>query len=109
MEVLQNKKNNLLHREEVLISLDANVTPSKLIIVEDVSKHMKKPVGNIVIEKIDGRFGTKNVLVYAKIYDDEKSRHKFEVVSRKLKKKLVEEAKKATEAAASAVVAEGEQ
>jgi small subunit ribosomal protein S24e len=107
MEILQNKKNNLLHREEVVISLESKSTPSKNEVIKEVSEKMKKPAENIVIEKIDGKYGERKVKIYAKIYDELKFRDKFETIPRKIKKKIAEEAKKAAEAAKVAVPAEG--
>lgn len=98
MEILQNKKNNLMHREEIIVTLHSDITPSKIQIIERISEQMKKSPENIVVEKIQGSYGTRNVKVYAKVYDDLISKQKFEVVSRKTRKKSAEEAKKSAEA-----------
>ncbi|MFA6022640.1 MAG: hypothetical protein WC781_00975 [Candidatus Pacearchaeota archaeon] len=107
MEILQTKKNNLLHREEIVASLESEITPSKTQVTQMISDQLKKPVENIVIEKIESNFGTKNVRVNAKVYNDVQSKEKFETVTRKAKKKIAEEKKKAAEAA-KAVPAEGD-
>ncbi|MEK6890526.1 MAG: hypothetical protein AABX03_00130 [Nanoarchaeota archaeon] len=112
MEVIQKHKNHLLDREEVIVVVKEEITPSKNSLQEKIASHFKSSKENVVIEKIEGKFGKKEFTVYSKIYDNNKSREKFEVISKKqrdaIKKAAEETAKKAQEeAAASSETAEG--
>ncbi len=94
MQVLENKKNMLLNREELVATIQSEKTPSKIEILKIIANQLKKHEDQIVVEKIEGNFGNHEFLIKAKIYDDVKTKDKYEVVPRKVKKKRAEEAKK---------------
>lgn len=94
MEILKQTKNSLLHREEVVITLEQTVTPSKQEVTKMLSEKLKKPEENIVIEKVGSKFGSQTFTISAKVYDDVKSKDKYETVPKKVRKKQAEEAKK---------------
>lgn len=106
MKITETKKNPLLHREEITAVLESAVTPSESQVVQMIAESTKKPSENIVIEQIKSNFGTQEVKIKAKIYDNQDHRKRIEVVTRKAKKKAAEEAKKAAEAAKVEVKAE---
>ena len=97
MNILENKKNMLLNREEIVATLQAEITPSKSEIAKAIAVKLKKHEGQIVIEKIEGNFGNHEFIIKAKVYDDVKSKDKYETVTRKEKKKRAEEVKKQEE------------
>ena len=105
-EILEHKKNDLLNREEIILILRADVTPSLKQVAELVLEKFSKPAGNIVIESIKGQFGSKEFKVYAKIYNNSKSKEKYEIVTRRHRRKLAEEVKKAEEQKANEKSAE---
>ena len=94
MNILENKKNMLLNREEIVATLQTEITPSKDEIAKAIAIKLKKHEGQIVIEKIEGNFGNHEFIIKAKVYDDVKSKDKYETVTRKEKKKRAEEVKK---------------
>jgi len=96
-DILEHKKNVLLDREEVILLINADVTPSMKQTSELISNKFKSSADNIVVEKINGQFGSKQFKVYAKIYNNLKSKEKYETISRKQRKKLIEDAKKTEE------------
>lgn len=98
MEILSNKKNSLLHREEIKFIIESDITPSKDQVSKIISEEFKKPSETIVIEKIESNFGTKKAKISAKVYNDLNSKNKYEIISRKQRKKEAEEIKKAKEA-----------
>ncbi len=98
-EILEHKKNPLLDREEVTAILEASITPSLKQTAELISEKFGKPVENIVIQKIKGQFGSGYFKTFAKVYDNIKSKEKYEVVTRKHRKKLADEVKKVAEEA----------
>ena len=69
------------------------------------SKETKKPEENIVVSKIHGKFGMKKFDIEAKVYNTEEDKIKYEVLTKKHKKKLAEEVKKAEEEAKKAKAA----
>jgi len=95
MQIIEDRKNPLLHRQEVIIVIEKPMTISKQEATKIISEHFKKPEENVVIEKIDSLFGTKKTIITAKVYDSLESRKKIEVIPRKVKKKLAKEEAKA--------------
>lgn len=102
MNILKQFDNRLLHREEIIATLESEITPSREEIKKKVSEKLKKPIENIIIETIYGKFGSHNFKIDIKIYDDVESLSKYETVSRKVRKKKLEEEKKTAEEARKA-------
>ena len=99
MNVIKQFDNRLLNRAEVVVNIESNTTPSKEEVKKKISHEFKKPEENIVIESIYGKFGSHNFKIEVKIYDDAESLLRYETVSRKDRKKMAEEEKKARESA----------
>lgn len=97
MNILKENKNELLDRLELVFELESDSTPKKSNLLMEISKEKNIPEENIVIEKVEGRFGDKKFIVYVKLYDNKKSREKYEIITRKDRKKLIEEKDKAEE------------
>lgn len=97
MEIKTEFNNKLLHRKEIVITLESNVTPSKTDMLKQISDKYKSGEDTIVIDKIEGKFGRKDFSVSAKIYDNLEAKNKYETITRKERKKRIEEAKKAEE------------
>ncbi len=97
MKLLETKKNPLLHREEIVFVVENQATPSKEKVRKDLASELKKPEENIVIERIDSKFGIQKFTGEAKVYDNVKDKEKYETLSRKAKKKIKEEAAKKAE------------
>jgi ribosomal protein S24E len=94
MQIIEQKDNKLLNREEVIIELTSETIPSKIDITKQIAEELKKPEENVVIGKINTNFGNQTFKVSAKVYDDSESKDKYETISRKQRKKEAEEAKK---------------
>jgi len=99
IKILKNFKNELLNREEIIMELEQNVTPSKQEVTKKLSDELKKPGENIVIEKINSKFGSKKFIIFAKSYNNAEEKAKYETIPKKVKKKTAEEAKKTSEEA----------
>ncbi|MAG07599.1 hypothetical protein CMI46_02180 [Candidatus Pacearchaeota archaeon] len=99
MEILKQFDNRLLNRIEAVATLEVDVTPSKEDVKKQVSEKFKKPVENVVVESIKGKFGSHKFTIEVKVYDDVESLVKYETVSQKERKKKLEEEKKAAEEA----------
>jgi len=97
MNNLKQKHNNLLNREEITFEVEKNSIPSKEEMKKQISEKTKKPEENVIISKINTKFGSKTFEVSAKVYDNVEDKKRYEVISRKERKKQIEEAKKAEE------------
>ena len=109
--IIKQQKNPSLHREEYLIEIESNSNPS----FEDVIKFIGKDKDLVVVKKIEGNFGRYVFNVDVVVYDSKEFKEKIEVIPRKIKKKMAEDAakaeeekKKAEEAAKVAAKAESE-
>jgi ribosomal protein S24E len=102
MEILKQFDNKLLNRQEIIVKLESQATPSKLDVKKSLSEKFKSPEEQIVIEHIYGKFGSQVFTIEAKIYDSIESLSKYETVTKKERKKREEEAKKAAEEAKKA-------
>jgi ribosomal protein S24E len=102
MEILKQFDNRLLNRVEAVVTLEADVTPSKEDVGKKISEKFSKPVENVVVESIKGKFGSHKFTIEVKVYDDAESLVKYETVSQKERKKKLEDEKKAAEEAKKA-------
>lgn len=96
-EIIQDKKNNLLHRQEIIIALEQKAIPSNTEVKKILAEQFKADEENIVIEKIGSKFGSRKFEISAKIYEDSESKEKYETLTKKERKKRDEEAKKIEE------------
>jgi len=99
MEIIEQKQNKLLHRLEVEAKIQADITPSNKEVAKMLGEKLGKAEENVVVEHIKGQFGSHEFHIFAKVYDDVESKDKYEVVSKKERKKIAEEKKKAEEEA----------
>ena len=98
MKILKDEKNLLFPRKEVEILVEADVTPSMIEAKEIVKNKFSCDENVIRIIKVDSKFGSREFLIIADIYD---SVDDFNNLVKKTKKELEEE-KKAIEAAKAA-------
>tara|TARA_Y100000310_G_scaffold185433_1_gene185512 strand:+ start:1874 stop:2347 length:474 start_codon:yes stop_codon:yes gene_type:complete len=97
MNILEQKENKLLNREEIIVELTSETIPSKTEVTKQISEKLKKPEENIIINQINTQFGNHTFKVSAKVYEDSESKDKYETLSKKERKKIAEEKKKAAE------------
>jgi len=102
MEIIEQTDNKLLHRKEILIEIESDSAPSNKEVLDKISEQFKTDNENIVVVYIKGKFGSNKFKVFAKIYDNVESREKYEVITKKEKKKKAEEEKKKAEEAKKA-------
>lgn len=94
-KIISQIKNASLNREEYVILISSEKNPSKV----EISEALKKDAELTVVKKIKGSFGKDSFDVEAVVYNTKVDKEKFEVTPKKVRKKMVEEAKKAAEAA----------
>lgn len=97
MENIKQFQNKLFDREEITFTLSKEVTPTKQEITKMVSEKFNKPEENIIVEHIYGKFGSNVFEVSVIIYDNLESRMKYEIISKKEKKKRADAEKKRLE------------
>jgi len=90
-EILNEIENKLFSRKEVTLKVNADIPPSKEKAIEIVAEQFKVKSNCVRIRKIDSRFGSRNFLIIADIYDSE---DEFKRIVRKTKKEIEDEIKK---------------
>ena len=90
MEILKDFKNDLLKRQEISLSLEADNNPNFSEIKKQVAKQFKKDEGVVDVYNIKGSFGSNEFKIDAYIYD---SKEDLENASQKTKKQLEAEKK----------------
>lgn len=94
-KIIKHFKNNLLGREDYVLEIVSGKNPTKAEVLEI----LKSDEELCIIRHIKGGFGRSNFLVEATVYGAKADRDKIEKITRRARKKLADEAKKAAEAA----------
>lgn len=90
-EITSQLKNLLLKREEFQLQISSDSNPS----FEELKTGFGKNPDLTVIKKIKGNFGLKKFSAEVFVYDSNEAKNQTEIIPRKIRKKLAEEAKKA--------------
>jgi ribosomal protein S24E len=90
-KIIQQKKNPYMGREEMELVVTSENNPTKQQILEILGKKEEL----VVIQSIVGNFGHNEFDVKVLVYDNAESMKKVEIITRKVRKKAVAEAKKA--------------
>ena len=85
LKILKQRENPLFNRKEVEIIIEANITPKMSEAEALVAKEFSSHADNIKIRKIKGRFGSKNFIITAKIYNSKEDKDKIEPKEKKKK------------------------
>ena len=101
-KILSKHKNQFLHREEIIMEMNAKSSPS----VEAVKEAIGKSKDLIVVKNITSNFGTHSFTADLVVYDSVEHKDRIEVVPRGVRKKLAEEKKKADDEAKAKAAAE---
>lgn len=86
-KIIQDKDNSLLNRKEIKILVGGEITPSKNEAEKILSKKFSKPVENIALKRVKGKFGRDTFLIEANIYSSEEDKNKTEPKPKKKKEK----------------------
>lgn len=87
VEILEDKKNELLKRQEVKLIFYSEKNPSFQEALKIISGEVKKPEENIAIKGIKGKFGRKSFLINAFVYDSKEEKERIEPKKKEKKKK----------------------
>ena len=104
-KIIKQKKNLFLEREELVLEIKNDVTPTS----DEVKAEIGKTAELTVIKKINTNFGKRIFTIEAVVYDNIDAKRKIETIPQKIRKKMAadkkaedETAKKAAEAAKKA-------
>lgn len=97
-KILSKQKNQFLNREEITLEIEAKSSPSIDAVKEEIGKNKDL----IVVKNIRSSFGKNLFISDLVVYDSVENKERIEVVPRKVRKKLMEEKKKADEEAKKA-------
>lgn len=75
---MEELKNELLQRKEIITEISSDSTPKTEEALKKVSDFFNVPEDRIVIKKIEGRFGMHSFLIKAYIYDSVDIMNKIE-------------------------------
>jgi ribosomal protein S24E len=90
--VIENRiRNDLLRREEISAGVNSEITPKTEEVKNMLAEKLSKDAKLIVIKKIKGRFGSKDFLIEAYIYDNSKELKRFESLKGEEENKSIEE------------------
>lgn len=96
-KIINEKKNALFNRKEVILEVESEITPSHLEVEKIVSEKFKTSSEAFKIKKIQGNFGSKVFKISANIYPSKEEKENIEAKTKKEKeteKKSAEESKK---------------
>lgn len=94
-EIIKQEKNPFLKREEFILQISSEATPTEA----DVKAELGKDETLTVVKKINTNFGRSSFLVEAVVYETANDKEKIEVIPKKIRKKMEAERKAAEEEA----------
>ena len=78
VEIIDEDENPMLHRTDVRFQLiHEEATPSRLSVRDSLAAKLNKNAGEVVVRKLDTKYGMRKTVGYAKVYDD--AEHALEV------------------------------
>ncbi len=78
LDIIDEDENPMLHRTDVRFQLThEEATPSRLSVRDSLAAKLNKNAGEVVIRKLDTKYGMRKTVGYAKVYDD--AEHAVEV------------------------------
>jgi ribosomal protein S24E len=78
MEILNENKNDLLRRKEIIASLQVNSNPGFEYSKKHLAEKFKADLDKIAIKSIKNNFGTNEFLIEALIYESTEAKEKIE-------------------------------
>ena len=110
--IVVEKENPLFKRKEIEGTIHTDVAPSKVEVAKELSTKYSVPEENIVIDTIEGRFGAKEFVLVAQLYETKEAKELTETKTKKQREaeiKASEDSKKAEEEAKAAEEMSGNQ
>jgi ribosomal protein S24E len=104
LEIIKQEKNPFLQREEIIMNITSESSPSE----SEVISKLGKDEALTVVKKINTNFGRQTFLTEVVVYDNLEAREKIETIPQKVRKKMEAEKKAAEEAAKKKAAEEAE-
>ncbi len=92
LKIINEKKNPLFNRKEVILEIESEVTPSHAEAEKIISEKFKTFPEAFKIKKIHGNFGSKVFKISANIYPSKEEKENTEAKTKKEKKETAEKA-----------------
>lgn len=71
IDILEEEENSLLHRTDVRFTVTHDdATPSRLQVRDSLAAQLDKASEEVVIRELDTRFGMRETIGHAKVYED---------------------------------------
>ena len=86
IKIINQRENPLFNRKEAEIMIEASVAPKMSEAEAFIAKEFSTNSDNVKIRKIKGRFGSKNFIITANIYNSKEDKDKIEKKTKKDKK-----------------------
>ncbi len=97
MQIIENTRNDLLKRNEVITLVESEQNPGFDEMRKQISEQVGKPEENVDVYNIKGSFGIKEFKINANVYDSKENLEKNKIKTKKQrdgeKKEVKEEAK----------------
>ena len=98
LKIIKQEKNPFLEREELMLEIINESTPSS----EEIKTELKKDAELTIVKKINTNFGRQTFIAEVVVYDNMEAKNKVEVIPQKVRKKMAADAKAAEDAAKKA-------
>ncbi|PSP89478.1 30S ribosomal protein S24e [Halobacteriales archaeon QS_4_69_34] len=70
IDVVEEEDNPMLHRTDVRFTLvHEDTTPSRLSVRDSLAATLNKDAGEVVVHRLDTKFGMRKTMGYAKVYE----------------------------------------
>lgn len=110
IEIIEEVGNPMLHRSDVRFRVThEEATPSRLSVRDSLAARLNKESGEVVIHKLDTKYGMRKTIGYAKVYDDPQNAREVEQPHMLERNKIGEDAEVEAEADAEAAEAGAEE
>jgi small subunit ribosomal protein S24e len=71
IDIVEEDENPMLHRTDVRFEMvHEDATPSRLSVRDSLAAKLNKDAEEVVIRRLDTKFGMRKTVGYAKVYDD---------------------------------------
>jgi ribosomal protein S24E len=104
-KIISEEKNPFMDREEIVLEISADVTPT----FDEVKKAVGKDESLTVVKKVHTNFGRHTFVSEVFVYGSAESKNKIEVIPKKIRTKMAEDQKAAAEAKKAEAAAPAEE
>ncbi|QSG09767.1 30S ribosomal protein S24e [Halapricum desulfuricans] len=71
VDIIEETENPMLHRTDIRFEMThEDATPSRLSVRDSLAAKLNKDAEEVVVHKLDTKFGMRKTVGYAKVYDD---------------------------------------